>query len=254
MSSQPRPTRGVFGWVALSSGFSLLANTLPLVSGPRMSDSVLVFRITLSIISLVLMVFSAIRFFRGDTGEVPPRRLEEIDTRYGTEQSYEDPGWLLSFRRLHPGPRGGAVLDGLVLLRMVFLALLLAALMILFILGFIIPATGTPDLGLSVAVVIAGLAGVAGAAWTRARELDVRNASHLALTYRTSFFVGFALVEAPLVMSFVLCFITQRSWPYLMALPLYLLGMALIAPSRHDLERKQSGSIKEDRTCRWHAR
>jgi hypothetical protein len=87
--------------------------------------------------------------------------------------------------------------------------------------------------------VIAGLAGVAGAAWTRARELDVRNASHLALTYRTSFFVGFALVKAPLVMSFVLCFITQRSWPYLMALPLYLLGMALIAPSRHNLERKQ---------------
>jgi hypothetical protein len=205
-----------------------------------MSGTVQVFRVTLSIISLVLMVVSGVRFLRGDTGLVPPEQRQAVDERYASRtKPYEDPGWLVAVSRLHRGPRRKAPVDGVVLLRMVFLALSLAALMILFILENIMPAVGTPDPALSVVVVVAGLAGIAAAMWTANRELDVSSASALALTYRTQFFVGFALVEGPLVISFVFCFLIRRTWPYLMALPFYLGGMALISPSRRNLQRRQ---------------
>jgi hypothetical protein len=240
MTSRPRSNRRVFGLVALSAGFSLLANAPPLFFGPPLSGTVRIFRVTLSMISLVLMVVSAVKFLRGDTGLVPPEQRRAVDDRYASRTNpYEDPGWLVAVSRLHRGPRRKAPVDGVVLLRLVFLALSLAALMILFVLGNIMPAVGKPDLTLSAVVVVVGLGGIAAAVWTSNRELDVSSASALALTYRTNFFVGFALVEGPLVISFVFCFLIERTWPYLMALPLYLGGMALISPSRWNLQRRQ---------------
>jgi hypothetical protein len=230
----------VFGWVALSAGFSLLANASPLFFGPPMSGTVRVFRVTLSIISLVLLVVSGVRFLRGDSGLVFPEQRQTADERYASRTNpYEDPGWLIAVSRLHRGPRRKAPVDGVVLLRLIFLALLLGALMILFVLGNIMPAVGKPDPAWSVVVVVAGLAGIAAAMWTANRELDVSSASALALTYRTNLFLGFALVEGALVISFVFCFLIQRTWPYLMALPFYLGGMALISPSRWNLQRRQ---------------
>jgi hypothetical protein len=229
------------GWLAVGAGFSFVANSLPLFAGAPMSGPIRIFRIALSAISLVLMVVSAARFFRGDSDVVSSGQVEDSETRYQTTtQPYEDPGWLLSFSRLHPGPRRkGAAVDGVVLLRVVFLAFLLAVLMILFVLGFIIPSIGTPDLPLGSLVVLLGFLGIGAAAWTTNRELEISSPSAVAASYRTHFFLGFALVEAPLMMSFVLCFLRQRTWPYLIALPLYLVGMALIAPSRRNLERRQ---------------
>lgn len=160
-----------------------------------------------------------------------------------SSQPFEDPGWLPAIKGVGVGGlRGtkGAEIDGVVVIRLLFLSLLMAALLILFVLTFIIEAIGVPDPALASVVVVLGIAGVILAAWTANRKLDISSASALADSYRTNFFLGFALNEAPLLMSFVFCFLREELWPYLLALPLYLIGMALIAPGRRNLERRQA--------------
>lgn len=157
-------------------------------------------------------------------------------------QPYEDPGWVPAFKRMGIGGlRGtkGVEVDGVVDTRLLFLSLLVAALLILYVLTFIIEPVGVPDPALGSVVVVFGIAGVTAAAWTANRKLNISSAAALAGSYRTNFFLGFALNEAPLLMSVVYCFIREELWPYLIALPLYLIGMALIAPSRRNLERRQ---------------
>jgi hypothetical protein len=130
-------------------------------------------------------------------------------------------------------------MDGVVATRLVFLSLLLSALLILYVLTFVIERVGAPDAALASMVVFLGIGGIAAAAWTANRKLDIANASALAQSYRANFFLGFALNQAPLLISFVLCFMREELWPYLVDLPLYLIGMMLIAPSRRNLERRQ---------------
>ncbi len=157
-------------------------------------------------------------------------------------QPYEDPGWLRAFKTRRTGGLSGtkgADVDGVVIMRVLFLSLTLAALLILFVLTFIFEEVGVPDPALGSVVVGLGVAGVAAAAWSANRKLDTSTASALAESYRSNFFLGFALNEAPLLTSFVFCFIQDELWPYLVALPLYLVGMALIAPGRRNLERRQ---------------
>ena len=48
--------------------------------------------------------------------------------------------------------------------------------------------------------------------------------------WRTRFFVGFAVIEAPLIVGFVIAIARNELWPYTAALPLYLFGMWAIRP------------------------
>ena len=116
-------------------------------------------------------------------------------------------------------------------LRLIFGALAASALLILYVLTFIFDRTGSPDPGLGVAVIAAGVAGICAAAWASRRPLNVSGGSALAKSYRDNFFIGFALNQAPLMVAFVLSFLGNEMWPYLVALPLYGFGMAVIAPS-----------------------
>lgn len=157
-------------------------------------------------------------------------------------QPYEDPGWFPALKKMRPGMHrlpSGPGGDGVVILRILFLSLLLAPFLILFVLTLVIEEVGTPQPLLASGIVLLALAGAAAAGWTSRRELDVGNAGSLAATYRTNFFLGFALNEAPLLIGFVFSFTEDAMWPYLVAFPIYLVGMWLLAPTRRNLERKQ---------------
>jgi hypothetical protein len=164
------------------------------------------------------------------------------DQAPNSNQPYEDPGWLpalkgfgAAFFRRSPG----GVKDGVTIARVLFLSLLLSAFLILFVLSFAIERVGDPETPAWLAVASLGLVGAAAAAWTSKRPLDVGSSSTLAASYRTNFFLGFASSEAPLLMSFVVCFVLDERWPYLVALPFFALGMAVIGPTRLNLERRQ---------------
>jgi hypothetical protein len=157
-------------------------------------------------------------------------------------QPYEDPGWLPALKRvgagrLRPPQRTGP--DGVVITRLLFVTLVLAAFLLLFVLTFIVERIGEPSFGIGALVIALGLFGIASARWTANKELDTRSESALAESYRQLFFLGFALAEGPLLLSFTICMIREELWPYLVALPLYLVGMAVIAPSRRNLARRQ---------------
>jgi hypothetical protein len=169
-------------------------------------------------------------------------RSSPLPESAGTNLPYQDPGWVPALARMYLGSQFAfrkRPSDGMVILRLLFLALLLSAFLILFVLSFIIDRWGAFDLALAVAIAALGAAGVAAALWTTNRELDVSSAATLAQSYRTNFFLGFAMSQAPLLISFVISLIKHEQWPYLVALPFHLIGMALIAPSRRNLNRYQ---------------
>jgi FtsH-binding integral membrane protein len=157
-------------------------------------------------------------------------------------QPYEDPGWLPVLRRVGRRivrrPREDE-LDGVMILRLVFLTMLLAPLLILLLLTLVVDGVGEPSPALSLLVLVLGLAGLAGAYWTANHKLDVGSAHGLAESYRKTFFLGFSLNEMPLLVSFVFALTREELWPYLVGLALFFVGMALIAPSRRNLERRQ---------------
>jgi hypothetical protein len=165
-----------------------------------------------------------------------------VDPDDSATQPYDDPGWFPGANRSASGPSGGtgpSGTDGLVILRILFLSLLAAPFFILAILTFVIDEVGSPEPLLGTGIAGLALAGVAAAAWASRRPLDITSAESLAQSYRTSFFLGFALNETPLLIGFAFCYIEEAMWPYLVAFPIYLVGMWLLAPRRRNLERRQ---------------
>ncbi|MDQ3619920.1 MAG: hypothetical protein M3391_07300 [Actinomycetota bacterium] len=157
----------------------------------------------------------------------------------------EDQGWgpvvkhyLLSgltlglyARRTH------ATTDGLTTIRLLFLSVMQAGILVGVVLLFIVEI-GSPGtfallpLGL-------GIAGVAAVGWARRRPLNAASPRELARSYNANFFTGFALAEAPLMVSAGLALWRQELWPYLLSLPFFLVGMALVAPGRKNLAADQ---------------
>jgi hypothetical protein len=160
----------------------------------------------------------------------------------GDNVPYEDPGWWRGYKRMrstdqeHPAA-------GIIVARMLFVGLLWGGLGIGFVLIFISVTFGTPDL-LAGLVVGPGLLGNAAAAWSARRALDISSEQALAASWRTNFFLGFALNEAPLLIAFALTFLIDETWPYFVDLPFWLFGMYLIAPSARNLARRQQQIIR----------
>jgi hypothetical protein len=158
-------------------------------------------------------------------------------------QPYDDPGWAPALKHLLPGLGGRAgAASGLVLFRVLFLTLLSAAFMILFVMTFVEDEVGSPDPPVAAVVVVIGMAGAGVAARMSRRPLEGHDASEVVAAYRTTFFMGFALNEIPLLVAFALCFVEDALWPYLIALPLYSVGMAAIAPGRRNLDRRRAAA------------
>ena len=154
----------------------------------------------------------------------------------GSVNPGSDPGWRPAVRLFGRGPRPT---DGLLVLRMLFVALVKAALLIGVVLAFLGLPLGEPEAVPLAGVIALGLAGIAAATWTARRPLTGTDEAAVAGAYRTSFFLGFALNEMPLLAAFVISFLLEEMWAYFLALPLYLVGMWRIAPSRGNLERRQ---------------
>lgn len=151
-----------------------------------------------------------------------------------------DPGWAPAVRLLLPFGRAPGSINGLITIRVLFLTLLNAALVMLFVMAFVVDGgVGSPDPPLVAVIVGLGLAGVAGAVLVRNRPLDGSDDSELAAAYRTSFFVGFVANEVPLLIALLLSFQKDALWPYPTGLPLYVVGMALIAPGRANLDKRE---------------
>jgi FtsH-binding integral membrane protein len=157
-------------------------------------------------------------------------------------QPYDDPGWLPLLRRVGQRvarrPREDE-LNGVMILRLLFLTMLLTPLLILLLLTLVVDGVGEPSPALGLLMLVLGLAGLAGAFWTANHKLDVGSAQGLAVSYRKNFFLGFSLTEMPLLVSFVFALTRSELWPYLAGLALFFVGMTVIAPSRRNLERRQ---------------
>ena len=149
-----------------------------------------------------------------------------------------DPGWGAAVRGLllH---RTKSIGDGLIVFRLLFLSLVMAALLIGYVLMFLDNPLGEPEALPAAGVVALGLTGIAAAAWTQRRPLPISDEDALAAAFRTNFFLGFALAESTLLIAFVLTFLLDAMWPYFVALPFYLAAMWRIAPRRGNLERHE---------------
>jgi len=158
-----------------------------------------------------------------------------------------DPGWgpavqtfVVSYFSLGlAGRKRQKDLDGLTITRILFLSLVLAGFLVVFVMSVIIPSFGDIETPLAIIVVVQGLAGVAGASWARNRPLDVSDAQTLAGSYRTLFFLGFSLSETPLLIAVAITFLTDDLWPVIIAFPFFVIAMALSAPGVANLARHQ---------------
>ena len=129
--------------------------------------------------------------------------------------------------------------DGLTMIRLLFLSVMLAGILVGVVLLFIVEV-GSPGT-FELFPIILGAAGVAAVVWSRGRPLHAQNERELARSYNSNFFRSFALAEAPLMISVGLALWRQELWPYLVCLPFFFIAMALVAPGPRNLEAQQRG-------------
>lgn len=127
--------------------------------------------------------------------------------------------------------------DGLTTIRLLFLSVMQAGILVGVVLLFIVDI-GSPG---TVALLPLGLgtAGVAAVVWARRRPLNAASPRELVRSYNANFFTGFALAEAPLMISAGLALWQQELWPYLLSVPFFSIAMVLVAPGRRNLAADQ---------------
>jgi hypothetical protein len=150
----------------------------------------------------------------------------------GANTPYQDPGWSGVMRAF--GKLGQS--DGITVLRILFLSLLAAPFLILYVLAFIADEIGSPTGPLLLVIVAVGVLVVLLVRRIITTSLDATSADKAVEKYRSRFFLAFALNEFPLLLSFVLTFTEEEMWPYLAYFPFFLAGMWAIAPGKRNLE------------------
>ena len=190
---------------------------------------------------------------RQETDSAGARQMTVRRDRAGPGGYGEDPGWrhsLVGLILLMPGislvlaQRRAGQVDGLVLLRTVYLsfvsALVAIALVIAVILG--IPADPETSQGVGVAtiiVVVVGLISLVGARQFSNRALECNSEEDLAESYRKSFFLGVALAELVALVAFVASFVVDVGWLYLLGAAFSAIGFVWLAPTVGHLARRQ---------------
>ncbi len=84
-----------------------------------------------------------------------------------------------------------------------------------------------------------GVLSLANILWLRRHALMTNTAQTLAASYRASMFIGIGSASSPALFGFAGIFVGEKFWLYLLGLAFALLGFALIAPTRADIERRQ---------------
>ncbi|MBW3662889.1 MAG: hypothetical protein KY469_07295 [Actinobacteria bacterium] len=178
---------------------------------------------------------------------------EPSTSALGTTQ---DPGWrpalsglLLLFVpfvhlvRMRALRKDDASTPSITQLRSVFLSFGASNALFLVVLLFIFPSdepaqasTGAVAAG----VVGLGIVALGGVWWARRLPLDCSGASELARSYSTWMFLGIAFAESAALFGFVGSFLVEALWPYLIGLVLAAIGLASIAPTRGDIERREA--------------
>ena len=160
----------------------------------------------------------------------------------------EEPRWkrilsrsqLVPFARVAWFRRELGVGLGLGDLWMLLLSFAVSLLTMPVVLSFIIRGSVTAEhvpLWLPIGLAATSLASLAGVLWARSQPMDTSSMAKLA--YRAAFFMGTAFAQTAALFGFVAVFFVSQLWPYLVGLPVSLIGLALVAPTRRDLERRQ---------------
>jgi hypothetical protein len=177
----------------------------------------------------------------------PPQSALPHATDDRVAESYVDPGWgrgLTSTLTLRGAFRTlktrKAPADGLVAMRAVFVGLVLAVWLMLFVLTQIL--VGVEPRGLGPWPYVVGAVGAAGLAEVlrlRTRPLDGSDPVRVALMYRNSFFIGIGFSESAAIVGVVASLLTARLWLYVLGLAFSTVGFTLLAPTRRDIARRQ---------------
>jgi F0F1-type ATP synthase membrane subunit c/vacuolar-type H+-ATPase subunit K len=171
------------------------------------------------------------------------------------ETPSDDPGWSDAWRLLPwllvPGlairriyRKGDGKYDGLVILRQLFVVFAVAMILVGAVVIVLVAFTRQPrNHPLPNGAVAVGVALVGGASVSAsrlvARLLVCTDASALAGSYRTRFFLQIAFSEAAALVGFVGFMITWTGWVYPVGLAISIVGLALMAPTKGHLAGDQ---------------
>jgi hypothetical protein len=97
---------------------------------------------------------------------------------------------------------------------------------------------GDPTAGAGALALFFAVESNVGAWWAWRKPLDPSSPEELRKSFHAVFFLAFALGESGILFTFVMAFIVDGYWPYLIGLGGFLLAMARIAPTNHNIEKK----------------
>jgi hypothetical protein len=162
---------------------------------------------------------------------------------------YEDPGWRAAIRGvgwfLFPiaqiwSPGRTSAEDELISLRRAYVGIVDSLFLFLVAFTFISPWDGGSEGWIPIAVVAIGTYCLVAVLLLSRRPLDTQSPRHLASSYRAMFFIGVGMATSAALFGICGIFIGGSLWIYLISLPFALGGLAIIAPTRANIERKQA--------------
>ncbi len=160
---------------------------------------------------------------------------------------YQDPGWRSALRGVgwlvFPMPhvwlsRTRPAENGLISLRRIYLSLVDALFLFLVAFTFIAPWDGGNEGWIPTVVVALGAYSLVAVIHLSRRPLNTESPERLAGSYRARF-IGVGMAEAAALFGICGIFIGGSLWIYLVGLPFALAGLAIIAPTRANIERSQ---------------
>jgi hypothetical protein len=169
--------------------------------------------------------------------------------------NYDDPGWIPIIKRLWPTlllpwlrlskryrMRENAIrTEALSASRMIFIGIFLTPFTLLLVLSFVANDPDRWSLPGAFGWVVAGVGAAAllVVSLRRHRPLDWSDPKALVISWRTALFIGIAIAELPLFVAFVLTFSSRNLWVFVIGLAFTVVGFLLVAPSRHNIEKRQ---------------
>ena len=169
-----------------------------------------------------------------DQNPVTPRDDDSTDPGWGTVVRTMLLNSVLFWRRPDPSAH-----DGVTILRFLFASLLVAGPLITFVTSFIVDGFGPVDSGLVALCIGLALASSLVGTLVMRRKIRTGTEEEFVSWYRTTFFMAFASVEAPYLVTFVIAMTQDRLLPVVIGLLGFIVGMLRIAPGRANIAKLQ---------------